>query len=402
MSNFKNLDKNTVNTRINLFVLILPFFRPDCVLLAGNALNSFFIAWRIVSFLLASYYFSKLYTKRKSFNLGLLFIITYEASIICAALINHVPVPSKIINIANFLGIYFIFYTFAQWNAKELINVTFEILSSFIYINAIATLIFPHGLNHAVSDTGRINFLGLDNTITLYFILACAFCVLYQNVHPNSSKPILTFLIIVLTEVFYKSGSGLVSIALIVAYVVLCGKNKYMRKLTSVNFLMGVYALFEILIVFLNKVQYMGFIFNLLGKSSTFTDRRFYWNHALSQFLLSPVWGQGDGTVDLWNNGYYSHNALLDILLKGGLIAAICWLLLVCFCMRMKKMENNVYIKRFVRILIFTALIYGLMEGLEDRIAFNALLAVAIVMPDIEKQDCLCNALVSTHIKIAK
>ena len=118
MSNFKNLDKNTANTRINLFVLILPFFRPDCVLLAGNALNSFFIAWRIVSFLLASYYFSKLYTKRKSFNLGLLFIITYEASIICAALINHVPVPSKIINIANFLGIYFIFYTFAQWNAK--------------------------------------------------------------------------------------------------------------------------------------------------------------------------------------------------------------------------------------------------------------------------------------------
>ena len=68
----------------------------------------------------------------------------------------------------------------------------------------------------------------------------------------------------------------------------------------------------------------------------------------------------------------------------------------------MKKMENNVYIKSFVRILIFTALIYGLMEGLEDRIAFNALLAVAIVMPDIEKRDCLCNALVSTHIKIAK
>lgn len=402
MSNLENSAQNTINTRINLFVLILPFFRPDCVLLAGNTINSFFIAWRIVAFLLASYYYIRLCTKRRQWDLGLLFIIIYEVSVVCAALINHVPVSSKIINIANFLGIYFVFCTFSQWNAKEFINVAFEILSSLVYINGIATLIFPHGLNHAISDTGRINFLGLDNTITLYFILAYAFCVLYQNVHAKSIKPMLTLLVIVLTEAFYKSGSGLVSIALIVAYVVLCGKNKYIRKLTNVNSLIGIYIILEILIVFLNKVQYMDFIFNLLGKSSTFTDRRFYWNHAMSQFLVSPMWGQGNGTVDLWNNGYYSHNALLDVLLKGGMVTAICWLLLVYFCMQMKKMQNNVYIKRFMRILIFAALVYGLMEGLEDRIAFNALLALAMVMPNIEKHGCLCNILVSAHTKIKK
>lgn len=381
----------SMNDKANLFFLILPFFRPDSVSLAPEWLNSFFIAWRILSFLLGLYYFIKIYSKGTISNGDIVLIILYELAMMCSVVVNRVPLSSRIINIANFLGIYFIFYVFSIWNPKELINVTFEILSIFIYLNAALTIAFPRGLNNAASDTGRINFLGLDNTITLYFILAIALAVLYQNIHHNSKKPFVLLIVIVLSELFYKSGSGLVSLFLIIAYMVLCGKSKNLNKFSNVKFLILVYTALETAIVFLNRIQNLQFVFEILGKSSTFTDRRFYWNHAISQIMLNPILGQGSGTVDLWNNGYYSHNAFLDVLLKGGLVAAVLWIFLIYHSMNLNRMKGNCLVMRLFRILIFAALIYGLMEGLEDRIAFNALLSVSMILPRFEEKNCILN-----------
>lgn len=318
---------------------------------------------------------------------------------VCASIINGVSVSAKIINMANFIGIYMIFSYFSKVNSKELINVVYKWLSFLICINAILTVFFPNGLNHALSDTGRINFMGLDNTITLYFILTISFCVLYQNIHPDSKKPLFTFLVIVGTELFYKSGSGLVALFMIIIYLMFCSRKKFINKLANANLIMIIYAVLEITIVFMNRINYLSFIFTALGKSSTFTDRRFYWDQALKQFMSSPIWGQGGGTVDLWNNGYYSHNALLDILLKGGIIATAVWIVLLYFCLKFSEMKQNEFIQGFFRVLIFSALVYGLMEGLEDRVAFNSLLSLMLVLPQIERNGCLKNTLLNFNIR---
>ena len=115
--------------------------------------------------------------------------------------------------------------------------------------------------------------------------------------------------------------------------------------------------------------------------------------------MSSPIWGQGGGTVDLWNNGYYSHNALLDILLKGGIIATAVWIVLLYFCLKFSEMKQNEFIQGFFRVLIFSALVYGLMEGLEDRVAFNSLLSLMLVLPQIERNGCLKNTLLNFNIR---
>ena len=388
-------DRRKLNLQLNILFLIIPFFRPDCIALANQSLDIFFVAWRIFAFLLATYY----YFRRFTFNKAIFLILLYEIMQICASIINDVSVSAKIINMANFIGIYMIFSYFSKVNSKELINVVYKWLSFLICINAILTVFFPNGLNHALSDTGRINFMGLDNTITLYFILTMAFCVLYQNIHPDSIKPLFTFLVIVGTELFYKSGSGLIALFMIIIYLMFCSRNKYINKLANANLILIIYAVLEITIVFMNRINYLSFVFTALGKSSTFTDRRFYWDQALKQFMSSPIWGPGGGTVDLWNNGYYSHNALLDVLLKGGIIATAIWIVLLYFCLKFSEMKQNEFIQGFFRVLIFSALVYGLMEGLEDRVAFNSLLSLMLVLPQIERNGCLQNTLLNINIR---
>ena len=186
---------------------------------------------------------------------------------------------------------------------------------------------------------------------------------------------------------------------MIIIYLMFCSRNKYINKLANANLILIIYAVLEITIVLMNRINYLSFVFTALGKWSTFTDRRFYWNQALKQFMSSPIWGQGGGTVDLWNNGYYSHNALLDVLLKGGIIATAVWIVLLYFCLKLSEMKQNEFIQGFFRVLIFSALVYGLMEGLEDRVAFNSLLSLMLVLPQIERNGCLQNTLLNINIR---
>ena len=148
-------DRRKLNLQLNILFLIIPFFRPDCIALANQSLDIFFVAWRIFAFLLATYY----YFRRPAFNKAIFLILLYEIMQICASIINGVSVSAKIINMANFIGIYMIFSYFSKVNSKELINVVYKWLSFLICINAILTVFFPNGLNHALSDTGRINFM---------------------------------------------------------------------------------------------------------------------------------------------------------------------------------------------------------------------------------------------------
>ena len=387
-------NKKEWNLRLNILFLIIPFFRPDCIELAGQTLDMAFIVWRVLAFLLAAYY----YFRRFALNKSILLILLYEIIQIYASIFNNVSISTKIINIANFVALYMIFSFFSQENSREFINVTYKWLSCLIYMNAILTILFPNGLNRVASDSGRINFLGKDNTITLYFILMIAFCVLYQNIRPKSKSPFFTVLIVICTELFYKSGSGLIVIFIISAYLLFFARNKFVCKLANARLLLFLYVGFEIVIVMMNRIQNLEFVFSILGKSATFSDRRYYWDQAIKQFLSSPIWGQGGGTVELWDNGYYSHNALLDVLLKGGIAAAMVWIVLLYVCMKMGGFKRNRFIQGFFRILMFSALIYGLMEGLEDRIAFNALLSLMFVLPELEKHECLQNILLKIPI----
>ena len=68
-----------------------------------------------------------------------------------------------------------------------MIKANFDLLFILVIINAVLTLVFPNGLNFAMVDSGRINFLGKDNIVTLIFILSITHSVFYIAILISSS-----------------------------------------------------------------------------------------------------------------------------------------------------------------------------------------------------------------------
>ena len=391
---------------LTIIFLLIPYFRPDFIpeMMGESWINSIFTFWRILSFLivLMNYLHTLKFKKGILPEISLLFIALYQGILLYSCIYNHVEVKTRIIDIANIIGVYLIYRYYSKINAKMLIKANFDLLFILVIINAFLTLIFQNGLNYAVVDSGRVNFLGKDNIVTLVFILSIIFSVLYSNINSKSIRPLLTIIIISATELFYFSGSGVVSLAIIIMYMSFLNRSSFVNKILVPKLMIFIYLVFEILIVFFNYTNFLDFLFKWLNKSVTFTDRRYYWDVAIKQWLINPVLGQGNGQTLLWHNNYYSHNALLDVLLKGGIIGAVFWIILLLIIFRRFKSDKNLKIRGILVISFLGFLLVGLMEGLEDRIIFNIFLCVVIAMKEFERQNILKNITMSINIRIKK
>lgn len=361
----------------------------------SSLINKIFTAWRIIAFI----YILIQYFRAHKWDNKVLIVVAYEAVMLFSCLYNHVSMTGRLINIGNFLGIYFIYSYYAKKNPSALIRMNFRLFSWLIILNLLLTVIFPNGFNNASTGSGRINFLGKDNTLTFIFLLAIVFAVLYFNLAPKSKKPTLLFGIIIITELYYFSGSGMVAISFLVLYMLFLSKHSIINRMSNANIIILIFLVLEYLIVFLNRTDFLNAVFKWLNKSVTFTDRRYYWNAAISQLLFNPVFGQGHGTVSLWNNGYYSHNAVLDVLLKGGILGGLFWIIMILVIMNGTKLKNCLRIKGLIMCVFLSFLAIGLMEGLEDRTAFNAFLSIVSVVDLFEEKGILNNKMLTWGVK---
>lgn len=374
------MEKRFFVSKINLkmILFIAPFFRPESIALiyANTLIDRAFIFCRITSFLII---FIKYFTElKKPIRTGFILVVIYEVIIIFSAILNKGSINERIVDMGNALGIYMIFSYFDEKYPQRIIDASFKYISILIGINALLSLVFPHGLNHSVSDSGRINFLGVDNFTSCYFIFSILLSILYIHKYPNKKIPYVMIGIVFLNEIYYFSGAGFIAVLSFILLIVLFCKNDNNKIFYNPWLILIGFGVIEFLLVFLQNVNWMGFVFKFLGKSSTFSDRFFYWNHAITQFLKSPIIGLGSGIVDLWNNNYYSHNALLDVLIKGGILGAFFWI--IKFLIPLKKLwgkSSQDKMARSICLALIPFLLIGLMEGLEDRIVFNAYIALA-------------------------
>ncbi len=387
---------------ILLLFLLIPFFRPDLVseMPRESAINRLFIWWRVLAFLIIAARYGLEFLKRPQFDICLLLIGIYELELLYSSVIHQELVKERIIDIANFFGIYFLYQCYGRQYPRLFIKINYCFFSFLVWINAFLTVLFPRGLNHAADNSARINFLGKDNTITLVFILTIVFCALYHNLNPRSPSAFLTTAAILAMQLYYRSGSGVVATLVIIAYLWLVSGMEIVNRLLKPGLMFAVYMVLEIVIVFLNEISFLGPLFRILNKASTFTDRRYYWMSAFYQLAKTPVFGQGSGITFLWDNNYYSHNSFLDILLKGGIVGAVLWCLMIFVIMKSLKLKENLRIQGFLVCCFFAFLLVGLMEGLEERIAFNAFLGLIPAMGAIERSGILRNRLVDPGIRI--
>lgn len=364
-----------------LLFLLVPFFRPEVIaeLYSGSIINKLFLAWRVVSFaIVLVLYFVK---SNRNGMLGIVLLSIYELEMLLSVWLNHVSFKARLIDIGNAVGVLLICLFFSQRNYKQLIKVIFYLFCFEIMCNAVFTIIYPYGFNRSYGD-GRINFLGGDNYVSSFFVLAILSSYMYWKVYNKKIMPIMILSIIILTELYYFSGTGIVACAVALMIIFSLELKKKRLKLLNIFSVSFIFGLVEYMIVFVGDTSHFSFIFKVLNKSSDFSTRTYFWKSALSDISLHPVWGKGSGIVDLWDKWYYSHNALLDVLLKGGIIGSLLLLLLLVYSVvGMNRAEKKLpYWISAISLFMIPMLLIGLMEGLEDRVPFTFLISAMLAV----------------------
>lgn len=363
-----------------LLFLVIPFFRPDVIstVYKGSIVDKIFILWRIIAFLMILIKAISRFMLRDVVSVGL--IAFFELVMCGSIIINHMPISARMVSMGNFLGIVLISLYYSKNSPKKFINTIFYYFLFLVSTNAFFSFVFPSGFNRGVSDSSRINFLGTDNLISLFFVVAILVAYLYKQYYPKSKMPAVMVGVIILTEIYYFSGTGVIACCVSLVLLLMLEKNIMPSIIYNPFIIIGLFGIFEVVLVFLENTKYISFIFILLKKSSTFSDRFYYWRQAIAQIKQSPIIGCGSGVVDLWGNGYYSHNAFLDVLLKGGSIAAAILIIILLYAL-LKGKKGNYHANRVwkaIYLACIPALMIGMMEGLEDRIAFNFLVALLL------------------------
>lgn len=192
-------------------------------------------------------------------------------------------------------------------------------------------------------DSGlEVYFWGNKFTSAYLFLvfIGCFYAVYNKNIKSNLFYRLLYFFAIIwslISSVLMDCSTTIVASLIFLFPMFLTDKVKKVFN-NAITFLIltvlsGLFPLFMNSIMSIHWIQYV--VANVLGESLNLNFRSvIYKNHLYQLFLQSPIWGFGYNNTGMLNrtNNVFSNaqNGLMDVVLKFGLIGAIC-LLVICF-----------------------------------------------------------------------
>lgn len=287
------------------------------------AVNTILNLMRILLFcvLINNYFFNNSLPKVLWF--GILLQLVYMFS----GILNSNMTVSFWFHFINRIGIMLFAYGGIKENAKKFLKCGRNFHLILLIVN-ILYMIFAQGIKMSI---GEVYPLGLRINFTNYVYLAILFAVIYDNYVLGKwiSKVTVVVIILGILNLTYKMvATGLIGMIIALIFFVLFFVLK--PKKYWPFFLMPIIAFFSIVVYQNTKSGYLIDFLDLFGKDLTFNNRIYIWESALEAIKNKSILGYG--TADLFVdavNGYHpAHNEILNVLLYGGIIALILFVLL--------------------------------------------------------------------------
>lgn len=329
------LKKKTSTSLIKLIVILVPFFFPGgLTILPGlQNINYVFHSLKIVSILLF------LITEKNSLR-----IHGNQDIYILTILYGFGIAASNILHNQNILALRtFVFYPFLllicmQYLLEKqiiFINAVFFITGAYNLVQIITVIMYyPNGMNHYIGYywkqtlAGAQYFLGGKNQAIFYIILFLLVSVIRENlIKEKMSKKIYIYFVIFGMELYYlDSANSIICLLIFVVFYTLCVMK--VEKRFPFLFCSNIYIVFSIavfvmvcLLAATDKLAFLKPILGLLGRDSTFTNRSYIWEAAITTFKNSPIIGAGE--IELYilrDSTNQAHNMYLDVLYKYGVL----------------------------------------------------------------------------------
>lgn len=299
------------------------------------------IALMIIKFVLQRNYIFLL--REKTFVVTVLFFVTIYLSTIISGENIFNAIQLSMYGLMPFL----IFWNYRAVGEKILggIEIAFSIL---IILNGIIMLVYPQGIYQTFSSNTETYYylFGAKNQMVAPVLVGM--CFIIENSYQKNKRLTLSAVIksgICIGEILVGgSGTGLATIIFIV--IILAYQNVKKRNINSTLSLCVVPFIFFIVVILRMQNLFSFFIEGILNKSLDLSNRTYIWDAALASFIQNPLIGTGvsesmAGSVDLrleyTERITFAHNAFLDILLIGGVVAMLFFILIILFTLRNYK-----------------------------------------------------------------
>lgn len=360
-----------------LYFLTLPFFIPYSMKFIPSLIKIYEITsfWKLGSVLIIFLF----YSSRHRISKSMLLIFVINLIFFISSIINGLTQQSVYTDILPAFALPMLIELGIDVDIKKLLRVLCNILSLLTLINFVFVIFFPLGLPFATLYTqyrNPLHFLGQDNGIVYTLIALLGFTYFLadenyftvklkiSNIKKYAMVPrILAFNLISMFTMFrVGSATGFMVISI---FILSIGFGHISKNKNFMWILLFLYSLFFILVVVRRDIiPILSSFTNMMGRDAGFTGRSLLWERAIDIIKQHPIIGLGNDpmVINIWGNLFSSHNQLLDIAVRGGLLTLFFFIYLhirvFCILIRSDGRKANILF-----VTIFCFLIGGLMES---------------------------------------
>lgn len=380
-------------------VVLIPFFPPEGLGFTGLGNILAWIkriqGWETIALFLYECYFyikhlpgiQKLYKKR-FLMFSLVTLLSFLQ--IFSTWLNHGHMETAYERIYVLMGAYIICDIFMHHTAMKSIKVLTVIFAAVAVVNFAVVLLKYNTMGFR--EQGDYWLFGQKNAIRNIVIPSIAFSSILDRIHERKYSPLTLFLMLsgILVLVLVDSSTSIAVIVLFAALLLYLNTSNF--ELLNLKTISVIYVVLEVIIVFMRRIDiFTNVIEGVLNRDVTLTNRIMLWDAAMKVIKKEPIFG--DGMRDLEHSklvitGFqasHAHNALLDILLKCGIVGAVVLVIIVYLCMRQQFKMKKSALGAILGMTLGAFLIAGIVGELWN-FGFYTVLFTTYYLPEIAKQ----------------
>lgn len=297
------------------------------------------------------------------------------------------------------------------WRKLKIVD---YVLTLYVIINFFSLLLFPSGIIQ--DDYGySVWFLGGKNMIIRTLIPAIivnGMCT-YHIVGHMTLKSLLLFLICLLSIFLSGFSSTSFIVTLIMGLGLFYSVINTSIKVVNPFTVLLTFIFLNVLIIFFNfQDSFSNYIERYFDKDSSLSGRVAIWEYVIYKILNSPFIGYGYHTVEEWRDilvysivdtAAHPHNYFLYIVLQGGLLVFVLFVLLFYMLSKCGKYYSNKNFYFFLTLMYIAFFIEGTTESITSAPLMFPMLGLFVSCAEsqrnIKKNQCNYSAI--SHVTLS-
>lgn len=372
-----------------LTLLLLPFFKLPVFeqIESLHMIDTLFDAAKIVSFgVIIVMYFNS-----RKLSMILLSIILYQFSLFFSTVINSGNYWKLAVSCGTLIGFCMITELAVKKNSRLYFKTVLDIYILLSVINLLVIIFSPEGIARDDYYGNVFYVIGIRNGLPPVLIPLLIYGFVYSSMKGKKLTGAAFFFTVVVsvTILITWSATGVAGWFLLIFYALVIYRRSIAGLFNSLNLSVVYAALFFGIIVFRLQSVFAFIIEDILHKNITFTGRTDIWDIAMILIKQSPFFGygvnEGHGLIFIRGQYYYSHNGVLEVLLQGGVVSLIFYVLIFAIAAAALYKNRKYTVSQILAFGIFTIQVMMLMEAYSNIWIF-ALPVISCYVPEIAAQ----------------